>query len=135
MNPSLIQLSMFVPANDAERAIYNIEKEKYIIYKYLDDTKSSWTKGKYYLGGQLQLESSDPITPDLIKKAWKMFSDASEYCYNTAEYASVLNARDFLISIETIVEKYIKVQKMRILQELEKTKLATDVNNAILSFI
>ena len=43
MNPSLIQLSEFIPVNDAERTIYNIEKEKYIIdklkckfYRYLE---------------------------------------------------------------------------------------------------
>jgi hypothetical protein len=38
-------------------------------------------------------------------------------------------------TIVKIVEKYIKVQKLRILNELEKTKLVTDVNKAIIGFI
>lgn len=68
MNPSLIQLSEFIPVNDAERTIYNIEEEKYIIEKYLNDANSSYTKGKYYLGGQIQLDPREPISPELIKR-------------------------------------------------------------------
>jgi hypothetical protein len=135
MNPSLIQLSKFVPVNDAERSIYNIEEEKHIIQKYLNDANSSWGKGKYYLGGQLQLEPREPLTSEIIKRTWKAISDAGDYYCNSFEYASMLNSKDGLISIEKIVEKYIEVQKLRILQELEKTKLATDVNKEIMRFI
>ena len=136
MNPSLIQLSDFVPNNEAERSIYNIDAEKYIIQKYIDDSKSSWSKGKYYLGGQITLDPNEPITPELFKKAWKPFLDGScnDYC-NSFEYASILNAKSGLCSIAKIVEKYIKVQKLRILNELEKTKLVTDVNKTIVGFI
>jgi hypothetical protein len=133
MNPSLIQLSQFVPSNDAEREIYNIEKEKYIIQKYIDDSKSSWSKGKYYLGGQIILDPNEPITPELFKKAWKPYLEpGGDYYCNSAEYASILNAKSGLTSIETIVKKYIKVQ---IMNELEKTKLVTDVNKTIVGFI
>lgn len=133
MNPSLIQLSEFVPNNDAEREIYNIEKEKYIIQKYIDDSKSSWSKGKYYLGGQIDLDPNEPITPELFKKAWKPYLEpGGDYYCNSAEYASILNAKRGLTSIETIVKKYIKVQ---IMNELEKTKLVTDVNKTIVGFI
>jgi hypothetical protein len=135
MNPSLIQLSKFVPVNDAERTIYNIEEEKHIIQKYLNDANSSWGKGKYYLGGQIQLDPNDPLTSEIIKRTWKAISDAGDYYCNSFEYASMLNSKDGLISIEKIVEKYIEVQKLRILQELEKTKLATDVNKEIMRFI
>ena len=136
MNPSLIQLSQFVPSNDAERAIYNIDTEKYIIQKYIDDSKSSWSNGKYYLGGQIKLDPNEPITPELFKKAWKPFLDGScdDYC-NSAEYASILGAKRGLTNIEIIVKKYIGVQKLRILEELEKTKLVTDVNKTIVGFI
>lgn len=136
MNPSLIQLSEFVPNNDAERAIYNIETEKYIIQKYIDDSKSSWSKGKYYLGGQIRVEPNEPITPELFKQAWKPFLDGScdDYC-NSFEYASIMQAKRGLSSIDEIVTKYIEVQKLRILQELEKTKLVTDVNKTIIGFI
>ena len=135
MNPSLIKLSVFVPQNEAEKAIYNIDSQKYIIQSYLDDSKSSWSKGKYYLGGQIRLNPDDEITPELFKTAWKMMDEAGyDYC-NSAEYASVLRAKSGLNSIEKIVKKYIEIQKLRVLNELEKTKLVTDINNVIVSFI
>ena len=135
MNPSLIQLSVFVPQNEAEKAIYNIDSQKYIIQSYLDDSKSSWSKGKYYLGGQIRLNPDDEITPELFKTAWKMMDDSGYDYTNSAEYASVLRAKSGLNSIEKIVKKYIEIQKLRVLNELEKTKLITDINNVIVSFI
>ena len=75
MNPTLIQLSTFIPDNEAEWAIYNIDKEKAIIQTYLNDTTSSWSKGKYYLGGQIKLDPNEPITPELIMNAWKPYLD------------------------------------------------------------
>lgn len=135
MNPSLIKLSVFVPQNEAEKAIYNIDSQKYIIQSYLDDSKSSWSKGKYYLGGQIRLNPDDEITPELFKTAWKMMDDSGYDYTNSAEYASVLRAKSGLNSIEKIVKKYIEIQKLRVLNELEKTKLITDINNVIVSFI
>ena len=136
MNPSLIQLSQFVPSNDAEMAIYNVDAEKYIIQKYIDDSQSSWAKGKYYLGGQIRVEPNEPITPELFKQAWKPFLDGScnDYC-NSFEYASIISAKRGLSSIDKIVGKYIEIQKLRILKELEKTKLVTDVSKTIVGFI
>ena len=136
MNPSLIQLSQFVPSNDAEMAIYNVDAEKYIIQKYIDDSQSSWAKGKYYLGGQIRVEPNEPITPELFKQAWKPFLDGScnDYC-NSFEYASIISAKRGLSSIDKIVGKYIEIQKLRILKELEKKKLVTDVNKTIVGFI
>lgn len=135
MNPSLIQLSQFVPKNDIELSIYNIDDEKYIIQQYIDDSKSSYSKGKYWLGGQIQLDPSEPISLELIKRTWKAISDAGDYYCNSFEYASMLNSKNELISIEKIVKKYIEVQKLRVLQELEKTKLVTDVSKTIIGFI
>lgn len=134
MNPTLIKLSEFVPQNEAEKALYNIDSEKYIIQSYLNDSKSSWAKGKYWLGGQIPLDPNDEITPALIKKAWDMFANSDDYC-NSAEYASVIRAQGGLISIEKIVRKYIEIQKLRVLNELEKTKLVTDINKDIVSYI
>ena len=124
MNPSLIQLSQFVPKNDDERSIYNIDAEKYIIQKYIDDSKSSWSSGKYYLGGQIRVDPNEPITPELIAKAWKPYTDGScnDYC-NSFEYASIMSAKAGLASINKIVKKYIEIQKLRILNELEKNKV------------
>ncbi len=135
MNPSLIQLSTFVLQNNSEEAIYNIDSEKYIIQQYLNDTNSSWAKGNYYLGGQVRMDPNDPITPELLKTVWKIYADGGDYYCNSAEYASVLNSKRGLKSIEIIVTKYIEIQKMRIMKELEKTKLVADVNKEIMSFI
>ena len=136
MNPSLIQLSKFVPKNEDEQSIYNVDAEKYIIQKYIDDSQSSWAKGKYYLGGQIRVEPNEPITPELFKQAWKPFLDGScnDYC-NSFEYASIISAKRGLSSIDKIVGKYIEIRKLRILKELEKTKLVTDVNKTIVGFI
>ena len=46
-----------------------------------------------------------------------------------------MNAKAGLESINKIVKKYIEVQKLRIMNELEKTKLITDVNKTIVGFI
>jgi hypothetical protein len=128
MNPSLIQLSTFVLQNNAEKEIYNIESEKYIIQQYIDDSKSSWAKGKYYLGGQIRMEPNDPITPELLNDTNKLFDASGDYYCNSFEYASILRAKSGLQSIETIVNKYNEIQRLRILQELEKTTLVSDVN-------
>jgi hypothetical protein len=134
MNPSLIQLSQFVPSTEAERAIYNIDTEIYIIQQYLDDSKSSWAKGKYYLGGQIRMNPNDPITPELLNDVKKLFDVSGDYC-NSFEYGSILRAKSGLQNIETIVNKYNEIQRLRILKELEKTKLVPDVNKIIVGFI
>mgnify|MGYP000844138198 CR=1 FL=1 len=38
-----------------------------LINNYIKTTSESWTKGKYYLGGQLQLELTEDITDEKIK--------------------------------------------------------------------
>ena len=136
MNPSLIQLSQFVPKNDIELSIYNIDDEKYIIQQYIDDSKSSYSKGKYWLGGQIKLDPNEPITPELFKQAWKPYLDGmGDYYCNSFEYGSIMNAKAGLTNIEKIVNVYIEIQRRKIMKELEKTKLATDVNKEIMSFI
>ena len=118
MNPTLIQLEKFVLENDTE---LDIDKDKAIIQTYLNDTTSSWSKGKYYLGGQIPLDPNEPITPELIIKAWKPYLDGrcDDYC-NSFEYDSILRSKAGLTSIEKIVNKYIEIQKQRIIKELEK---------------
>jgi len=130
---TLRQLIDFIPLNDKEREIYNVNVKESILQTYLDDTNRSWTGGKYYLGGQIQLRLDDEITPKLIAKAWDMFGDS--YACNSAEMASIWNAKGGLTSIETIIKKYNEIQKMRILDELNKTNLISDMNNEIVSYI
>ena len=131
MNPTLRKLLDFTPLNEKEHNIYNINKS--ILQTYLDNTKSSWSGGKYYLGGQIKLSLDDEITQKLIDKAWDMFGDS--YGCNSAENASIWTAKGELTSIEIIVKKYIEIQKMRILEELNKTKLISDINKEIVSYI
>jgi hypothetical protein len=131
MNPTLSKLLDFVPQNDAEIAVYNANTS--VLHTYLDNTKSSWSGGKYYLGGQIKLGLDDEITPELIAQVWNKFDDS--YACNSAELASIWDAKDKLSSIETIIKKYNEIQKMRILHELNKTKLISDINKEIVSFM
>ena len=131
MIPTLRKLLDFTPQNDKEHEIYNVKKS--ILQTYLDNTKSSWYGGKYYLGGQIPLGLDDEITPKLISKAWDMFGDS--YACNSAEMASICNAKGGLTSIETIIKKYNEIQKIRILEELNKTKIVSDINLEIVSYI
>jgi hypothetical protein len=133
MNPTLLNLRDFVPQNEAEKQIYNIDNEKYIIQKYINVTKSSYSHGKYWLGGQIKLNPNDEITPELLNNTFKIFNNAY-YC-NSFEQESIVDSQNDLYSINSIVKKYIEIQKMRILKELEKTKLMSDVNNVIIKFI
>ena len=133
MIPTLRQLIDFVPLNDKEREIYNVDPKESILQRYLYDTNRSWSDGKYYLGGQIQLRLDDEITPKLIDEAWNKFGDS--YGCNSAEIASICNEKGGLTSIETIIKKYNEIQKMRILEELNKTKLVSDVNKEIVSYI
>jgi hypothetical protein len=133
MVPTLRKLLDFTPLNDQEREIYNINVKESILQTYLDNTKSSWYGGKYYLGGQIRLGLDDEITPKLIAKAWDMFGDS--YGCNSAEIASICESKGGLTSIETIIKKYNEIQQMRILHELNKTKLVSDINNEIISYI
>jgi len=135
MNPTLQQLIDLVLEDESEKAIYNIDSDKSIIQKYLADTKDGCSKGKYYLGGQIPLNLNDKITPELIAKAWQMFADTGDFYCNAAEYASLLQAKGGLCNIENIVKKYIELQKLRVLNVLDKTKLVFDVNKVIVSFI
>ena len=61
--------------------------------------------------------------------------NADEYYCNSVEYANILNAKKWLNKYRNNCKKYIEILKMRVLQELEKTKLVTDVNKAIVSFL
>jgi len=62
-----------------------------------------------------------------------MFGD--RYGCNSAEIASIAEASHGLSSIQNIINKYNEIQKMRILDELNKTKLVSDINKEIVSYI
>lgn len=132
MNPTLNDLINFIPQTKKEF----IKSTETVLDEYLSDTKSSWSKGKYYLGGQIKLDPNDIITDELIKKVNDIYSNPSEIYYcNNAEMASVMRSMRNMNEMTVIVERYKEVQKNRILKELNKTKLNTDVNDMIVSML
>ena len=132
MNPTLNQLINFVPQNETE---FIILKET-VLSEYLIDTKSTWSGGKYYLGGQIKLDPDDVITDALVKKVNEIYSKPSEMYYcNSAEMASVWRAIRQMSEMTNIVERYQEIQKKRIMTELNKTKLNTDVNKIIVEML
>ena len=59
--PSLIELIEFVPQNDIEKTIFDSCK-KDVLNDYLQDTKSDWSNGMYYLGGFIKMKPNEDIT-------------------------------------------------------------------------
>ena len=131
MNPSFNQLVNFVSKDETEVIIIN----ETVIQEYVEDIKSSWSGGKYYLGGQIKLDPNDSITDALLEKVHKINHDPNMYVCNSAEMASVFRARRQLSEISRIVARYKEIAKKRIMTELNKTKLNTDVNHLIVSMI
>ena len=132
MNPTLNQLINFVPQNETE---FIILKET-VIEEYLIDTQSRWSEGKYYLGGQIKLDPDDVITDELIKMVNDIYSKPSEMYYcNSAEMASVWRSMQHITELTAILKRYKEIQKKRIMTELNKTKLNTDVNKIIVEML
>jgi hypothetical protein len=132
--PSLVDLSNFEPQTPEEKAIFENVKGD-VIQDYLIDSLSTWSKGTYYMGGQIPLKPLDPITPAFMKKVRKAWQDSDKYVCNSYEAASVHRAATQLAKMEIYLAKYIEVQKLRIHAALETTKLNTDVNNTVVSFL
>ena len=120
LNPTLRLLLNFVPHDDTE----NIMTNETVLQDYFEDTKSSWSKGKYYLGGFIIMNLDDDITIASIEDAKNMMiTNLNKYGYaNGAEYGSVMRHNRQLCEMETIVKKYIA------LAELNKTVLNADMS-------
>lgn len=125
-DPSLADLVIFAPSDSA-------------VNQYISQTNSDWTKGKYWLGGQIALLPDDKITGAIINKVRRMFdySDSYESDMEVYDHASmlesVLRCRTQLSQIEIVVKKYQDVAKQRLTDDLNKTKLNSDVNSIIVS--
>ena len=133
---TLNKLIRFVPENDAEREIFgNCKKD--VLNEYLEDTKSTWSKGQFYLGGFIKMNPDDEITLKKIEEV-KIIRDQRYKEYggpcNSWEAASIWRSERQLDEIELLVKKHSDILKYRYLKELEKTKLNNDVNNVIVSF-
>jgi hypothetical protein len=119
-DPSLSDLNKFAPFDSAVNA-------------YTSDTKSNWSKGKYWLGGQIPLNPEDKITDALIIQVLDMFEGSDHYACNSFETASIWNAKIKFAQIQDVVRQYRDEAKKRLTNDLNKTKLNPDVNSIIVS--
>jgi len=125
MNPSLIDLVNFTSTD-----------EQRVIQEYMETTKSCWSGGNYWLGGQIKLSPHEKITDEMLTKVAKIYENPSSLdCANSWEYASVMTASRRFFEFDAIVKRYVEVQKRRIMAELNKTPLNTDVNELIVSML
>jgi hypothetical protein len=135
---TLNNLIAFVPENDEEHAIFDNCK-KNVLIEYLEDTKSSWTKGQFYLGGFSKMKPDDEITLEKIvevkQEREKRYIEYGGPC-NSLEAASIYRSERQLNEIEEIVKKYEEIYKLRVETELLKiAKLNNDVTASIVRFI
>jgi hypothetical protein len=130
---NLTSLLAFVPNNKIEGKIFNNINTQ-VLTSYFDDTKSTWSNGTFYLGGQIKMNPDEEITLDKIKEVRKI-SKQREIEYggpcNSWEAASINSHNNRLNQMEEIIKAYTKIMYFR---ELEKTKLNNDVNNVIVSY-
>ena len=125
----------FVPINEREKALYNlIDKES--LNQYLNDTKSKYYGGKFYLGGQIKMGPDDEITLEKFNEVREITKQRLiEYggpC-NSWEAASISHSERILDNAEKIVKCYNKIGYLR---ELEKVgKLNSDINMEITEFL
>jgi hypothetical protein len=125
----------FVPKSKQEILLYNsINKDA--LQEYLNDTKKSYSKGQFYLGGQLLMYPDEEITlkkfdevRDISNKRFIEYGGPS----NSFEAASIKNYQNIFNDVEKIVRIYLKIGYLR---ELEKNqKLNTDLNTEITEFL
>ena len=134
---TLNNLIAFVPENDEERTIFDSCK-KNVLNEYLQDSKSSWSKGQFYLGGFIKMKPDDEIIMKKIDevKIMREKSIAENGICNSAEMASVWRTERQLAEIEEIVKKYEEIYKLRVEKELLKIqRLNNDVAYSIIGFI
>ena len=135
---TLNNLIGFIPENDAEREIFDRCK-KSVLNEYLEDSKSSWSKGQFYLGGFIKMKPDDEITMKKIDEI-KIIREQRYIEYggpcNSAEMASIWRSERQLAEIKEIVKKYEEIYKLRVTNELLKIqRLNTDVTSSIVGFI
>lgn len=118
-DPSLLELEIFAPDNNA-------------VKKYIKITKSSWSKGNYWLGGQINLSPTDKITDELCNKVREIYK-IDYFCCNSFEIESMNDSNTLFVEIQVVAQQFREMMKQRTLDELNKTKLNQDVNKIIVS--
>ena len=118
-DPSLFDLLAFAP-------------QETVINEYVEDTKSSWAKGNYWLGGQIKLSPTDKITDEMLKKVQAIYDGPCDAC-NSAEMASIRRSKRQFSEIKNVVHRFREDAKRQLLTDLNKTRLNEDVNKIIVS--
>ena len=103
-----------------------------VVKEYVEETKSSWAKGNYWLGGQIKLSPTDKITDEMLKKVQAIYDGPCDAC-NSAEMASIRRSTRQFSEIKNVVHRFREDAKCRLLTDLNKTRLNEDVNNIIVS--
>ncbi len=134
---TLNSLLNFVFENEEEREAFN--KYSKVLYEYLADTKSKYYSGNYYLGGQLKMHSDDELSLKTVEKVREITAKRLiEYggpC-NSLEAASIYNSERRLNEMENLIKTVNNIFTSReALKELNKTKLNSDVNSNIISYL
>ena len=91
-----------------------------LLNEYLEDTKSTWSKGRFFLGGQLGLKINDEITLDMIDKVKKQNNQlllSNDSC-NSIELMSLNTSIRKLNDFENIIIKFMEIKNMQISQIL-----------------
>ena len=135
---TLNKLIAFVTENEEELAIFdNCKKD--VLNEYLEDTKSTWAKGQFYLGGFEKMKPDDEITLEKIvqvkQQRERRYIEYGGPC-NSWEAASIWKSERQLAEIEELVKKYEEIYKLRVEKELLKIqKLNNDITCSIIGFI
>jgi hypothetical protein len=132
---TLNTLLIFVPENEIESAIFNVNKS--VLQKYFKDTKQYWSDGKFYLGGQIPIKPNEEITFSKINNVREIQRQKDidiSYC-NSWEMASINTSKRELKEMEIILTKYYEIYKLRITNILYMTILKQDLSNLIISYL
>ena len=81
----------------------------YLINRYAKQIDESWTKGRYYLGGQIPLTVDDAVTYDIILEISKRLFDDTIEITNSCEMASFQRAQSDFLEFQGLLEKYKRV--------------------------
>ena len=132
---TLNSLLIFVPENEIESAIFNVNKS--VLQKYFKDTKQSWSDGKFYLGGQIPIKPNEEITFSKINNVREIQrqKDIDISSCNSWEMASINTSKRELNEMEIILTKYYEIYKLRITNILYMTILKQDLSNLIISYL
>jgi len=109
-NLTVFDLFNFVPLNDREKEIFNIDKS--IVEELNDKLSSNW----FYLGGQIRMNANDLISLDTIEKVREINEKRRiEYgeSYNGFEAQSVRHSNKMLEAVENMIIKYNEIMNLR----------------------